>query len=71
MPSGSDSDGTAPWIDARSRDDALPDAPRVEAIPDTESGTVTLAWRRPGDGETTAAWITADADHVVDGSDMQ
>ena len=71
MADGSDPDGTAPWIDARSSDDALPETPRIEAIPDDETGTVTFAWRRPEDGETTTAWITADAALVVGGSDMQ
>jgi len=71
MTDGSDPDGTAPWIDARSPNDPASETPRIEAIPDDESGTVTFAWRRPGGGETTAAWITAEAALVVDGSEMQ
>jgi hypothetical protein len=71
MSDGSDSDRTAEWFEDRSRTDLRPELPRVEAIPDADTETVTFAWRRPGDGETTTAWITADADIVVSGSDMQ
>jgi|GEM_PF-2389448 len=71
MTDGSDPDGTAPWIDARSPNDTPPEAPCIEVIPDDDSGTVTFAWRRPEDGETTAAWITADAGIVVNRSDVR
>jgi len=71
MSDGSDSDSTAEWFDDRSRTDLRPELSRVEAIPDADTETVTFAWRRPEDGETTTAWITADADIVVSGSDMQ
>jgi hypothetical protein len=71
MNDGSDSDRTAEWFDDRSRTDPSLGTSRVEAIPDADSETVTFAWRRPEDGETTTAWITADADIVVSGSDMQ
>lgn len=47
------------------------DRGHVEAIPDTESETVTFAWKRPEDGETTTAWITVDAATVVNGPEMQ
>jgi hypothetical protein len=71
MSDGSDSDRTAEWFDDRSRTGHRPELSRVEAIPDADTETVTFAWRRPEDGETTTAWITADADIVVSGSDMQ
>jgi len=72
MNDGSDSDRTAEWFDDRSRTDPCLGMSRVEAIPDPDSETVTFAWRRPEDGETTTtAWITADADIVVSGSDLQ
>jgi len=70
MPDGNGSDSTAPWIDAGSTEDAPPDGPSMEVIPDADSDTVTFAWRR-ADDEATAAWITADAGILVDGSDMQ
>jgi len=70
MPDGSDPDSTTPWIDPGSTGDALPGEPSLEVIPDADSGTVTFAWRR-ADDEATAAWITADAGLLVDGSDMQ
>jgi hypothetical protein len=71
MSDGSDSDRTAEWFDDRSRTDARPKLSRVEAIPDADTETVTFAWRRPEDGETTTAWVTANADIVLSGSDMQ
>jgi hypothetical protein len=70
MPDSSDPDRTVPWIDIPSTEDALRDGPSVEVIPDADSGTVTFAWR-PNEDEATAAWITADADLLVDVSDMQ
>jgi len=71
MDDSNDFDRSAEWFDDRSRSDHRPGASRVEAIPDTDTETITFAWRRPEDGETTTAWITADADLVVSGSDMQ
>jgi hypothetical protein len=71
MSDGSDSDRTAEWFDDRSRTDARPELSRVEALPDADTETVTFAWRRTEDGETTTVWITADADIIVSGSDMQ
>jgi hypothetical protein len=71
MNDGSDSDRAAEWFDDHSRTDPCPGTSRVEAIPDADTGTVTFAWRRPEDGETTTAWLTANADIVVNGSDMQ
>jgi hypothetical protein len=71
MSDGSDSDRTAEWFDGRSRTDVRAELSRVEAIPDADRETVTFAWRQPEDGETMTAWITADADIVVSGSDMQ
>jgi hypothetical protein len=70
MPDRSDLDSTAPWIDPGSTEDTLPDEPDMEVIPDADSETVTFAWRR-ADDEATAAWITADAGLLVDGSNMQ
>jgi len=43
----------------------------IEALSGADTGTITFAWRRTEDGETTAAWITADADLVVSGSEMR
>jgi len=65
MSDGSDSDRTAEWFDDRSRTALGPELSRVEAIPDADSATVTFAWRRPEAGETTTAWVTAEADVVV------
>jgi hypothetical protein len=70
MPDGSDPDNTALGIDTASTEDPLQDSPSVEVIPDLDSGTVTFAWR-PNEDEATTAWITADADLLVDVSDMQ
>jgi hypothetical protein len=71
MSEDSDSDRTAEWFDDRSRADPCPGTSHVKAIPDADTETVTFAWRRPEDGDTTTAWITAHADIVVSGSDMQ
>ncbi len=70
MSESRDSDSPAHWVDDRSPTDPDHGTARVEAIPDPDSETVTFAWRG-GDGETTTAWITAEADLVVTGSDMQ
>mgnify|MGYP006269114291 CR=1 FL=1 len=70
MSDGSDPDRTVPWIGIPSTEGALWGRPNVEVIPDADSGTVTFAWR-PNENEATTAWITADADLLVDVSDMQ
>jgi len=70
MPDDSDPDATVPWIDTPSTEDALRDGPGVEVIPDDGSGTVTFAWRH-NENEATTAWITADANRLVDVADMQ
>jgi hypothetical protein len=44
---------------------------RRSACPDADSASITLAWQGPKAGDTTTAWITADAELVVNGSDMQ
>lgn len=69
MTDTSDSEPTANRTDDSPR--ATRDRGHVEAILDTDSETVTFAWRRPEDGETTTAWITVDAATVVAGADMQ
>ncbi|WP_254840140.1 DUF7511 domain-containing protein [Natronomonas marina] len=70
MPDGSDTDRTVPWIDIPSTEGAPRGHPSIEVIPDADSGAVTFAWR-PNEDEATTAWITADADLLVDASDMQ
>jgi hypothetical protein len=66
---GSDPDRTVSWIDIPSTEGALRGHPSLEVIPDADSGTVTFAWR-PNEDEAATAWITADADLLVDVSDM-
>ncbi|WP_436909124.1 hypothetical protein [Halosimplex marinum] len=64
-----DSESTAPWIaDRPPRSDTPDGAPRIEAIPDADAGTVTFAARDDG-ADATAAWITVDASLVVDVGD--
>jgi hypothetical protein len=70
MSDGSDPDSTALWIDIASSEDPLGESPDIEVIPDADSETVTFALRRDEE-EATTAWITADADVLLDGSDMQ
>lgn len=71
MADSSDSEPTVRGIDSRPHPGASPDTAYVEAIPDPDSETVTFVLRRPEDGETTTAWITAEAGLVVNGADMQ
>jgi hypothetical protein len=71
MGDSSDSEPTAHRIDSRPHPGASTDTAYVEAIPDPDSETVTFVSRRPEDGETTTAWITVEADLVVNGADMQ
>lgn len=70
MADSSDSEPTASRA-SPDRPGPATDTARVEAIPDPDSGRVTFAQRRPDAGETTTAWITAEARIVVSGSDMQ
>jgi hypothetical protein len=55
MSDDSDSEPTAEWFDDRSRTDHFAWVSHVEAIPDADTETVTFAWRRPEDGDTTTA----------------
>lgn len=70
MSDSSDPDSTAPWTD----NDPIEDTPHhkasVDVIPDSDSGTVTFAWRYDDD-KTTTAWITADASLLVDVAEIQ
>lgn len=70
MPDGSDPDSTAPRTDIRSHDDTRTDQTEAEVTLNLDRRTVTFAWRH-AENEATAAWITADADLVVAGADMQ
>lgn len=64
-------DSTDSYNYDRSVDDIRPEMSRVEVIPDPDSETVTFVRRRPDDDGTTTAWITADANLVIDPNDMQ
>jgi len=70
MSDSSDPDSIAPWTN----DDPIEDTPQnkasVDVIPDSDSGTVTFAWRYDDD-KTKTAWITADASFLVDVADIQ
>ena len=70
MSDSSDPDSIAPWTN----DDPIEDTPQnkasVDVIPDSDSGTVTFAWRYDDD-KTKTAWITADASLLVDVADIQ
>jgi len=70
MPDDSDPDSTPLWIDRGSTEDAVRNRPDIEVIPDENSETVTFAWR-PNEDQATTAWITADANRLVDVADMQ
>jgi hypothetical protein len=59
------------WDTDRSRDGGIAGAVRIEVVPVDDSETVTFVSNRPEDRETTTAWITAEADVVVDVSTMQ
>jgi len=64
-------DVSAPGIDSHPRrEDGVPERFRIEAIPDEDAGTVTFVPSDPGD-EAKTAWITADADLVVNVAGMQ
>jgi len=71
MSDSRDPDSTVSWIADRSRDASVTGPSRVEVVPDDDSGTVTFVSNRPEDRETTTAWITAEADLVVDVSAIQ
>jgi hypothetical protein len=71
MRDSNDSDSSVSWIADRPGDGGDGEVSRVEVIPDPDSETVTFASRRPEDGETTTAWITANAALVVDAAEMQ
>ncbi|WP_323675917.1 hypothetical protein [Halorubellus sp. PRR65] len=47
------------------------EAAPLEVLRDPESGRVTFVVRDADDGTKTTEWLTTDADHVVDPSEMQ
>jgi hypothetical protein len=56
------------WIaDGTTRDDPRSAAPALEVIPDDDSNSVTFV--HPDRDDPTTAWITVDADLVVDVGD--
>lgn len=62
-------DENVSWIaDQSQHPDELPDPPQLHLLSDQESNLVTFASNRPEDS-TTAAWITVDADVLVDVSE--
>jgi hypothetical protein len=50
--------------------DELPDPPQLEVLSDQESNMVTFVSNR-SEGSTTAAWVTVDADILVDISEAR
>jgi hypothetical protein len=48
----------------------VPEPPRLDVLADADAETLTFVSDPPGDHATTTAWITADADAVVDVSEM-
>jgi hypothetical protein len=64
-------DSDPAWIDARADDDTVSEPPRIEAIADSESNTVTFAPERRESDELTMAWMTVPADMVVEVADMR
>lgn len=65
MTDGSDRDSAVPWIDDQRARDQAPSASEIEVVSDPEGDTVTFVSRET-DRETTTAWITVDAEVVVD-----
>lgn len=69
MADANDSESSPDWIDdpRTTRPEA---APRIDVFTDTRSDTVTFASRQREDGQTTTAWIAAEASFVVSRSEM-
>lgn len=64
-------DESVPWIaDRPQRPDGQSDSPQLNVISDRESNTVTFVSNRP-ENDTTAAWVTADVDVLVDLSEAR
>lgn len=64
-------DESIPWIaDQPQRPDEQPDSLQLDVIPDRESNTATFVSNRPEEN-TTAAWVTADVDVLVDLSEAR
>ncbi len=58
-------DENVPWIaDQAQHPDELPDSPQLDLLSDQESNMVTFVSNQLED-DTTAAWITVDADVLV------
>jgi hypothetical protein len=69
MTDSSERENAVPWI-ADEQSDGRDHERQLDAITDSESDTITFVPETAEAGEVTTAWLTVDADHVVDAAEM-
>lgn len=71
MSDGPDRDSVPPWIDHGPRPEDGGPGPRLEAVPNGASDTVTFVPATADTDEVTTAWMTVDSAVVFDAAEMR